>query len=321
MEHQAIGPTCPSELPLVSVIIPAYNAEAFILDAISSIIVQSYPALEILVVDDGSRDGTVALIERTHPNARVIQQANAGAAAARNTGLRAAKGSLICFLDADDGWFPGKLHAQVAHLQQNPETGVVFHRWHVWHPDSEGNYTVPQIEQCTNAQDVDPELSGWIYHHLLLSCVIHTSTVMMRREVVEQIGLFNTELVTGEDYDYWLRVSRQFRIEQLQGIYSFYRVVEGSLTSKPKQINNEYDVLNHAINHWGVASPDGNSVPPRDLNERLAKLAFDFGYAHYYGGSPKIARQAFAQCLKHQPSRWRALAYFFATFARPDPQP
>lgn len=316
MTHQAFDTAPPTEMPLVSVIIPAFNAEAFILEAIDSITAQAYPAVEILVVDDGSRDATVALVKKACPQARVIQQANAGAAAARNTGLKAAQGTFICFLDADDAWFPGKLHAQVAHLTQHPATGVVFHHWYVWQPDPDGQYTAPKVQQCANPQQIDPAHSGWIYHHLLLSCIVHTSTVMMRREVLEKIGLFKTELVTGEDYDYWFRVSRHFQIDKLNGIYSLYRAAEGSLTSTPKQANNEYDVLNHAIKQWGTASPDGNSVSPRELNERQAKLAFDFGYAHYYDGSAKIARQAFAQCLKHQPSRWRAFAYYLATFTR-----
>jgi len=316
MDNQATQPLQLSEMPLVSVIIPAYNAEAFILEAISGVTAQGYPALEILVVDDGSSDGTATLVHRECPQARVIKQANAGAAAARNTGLKAAQGKFICFLDADDGWFPGKLQTQVKHFMRHPETGVVFHQWHVWHPSSDGHYAPLNIQQCTNPQEIDPELSGWIYHHLLLDCVVHTSTVMMRREVPEQIGQFRTELITGEDYDYWIRVSRHFQIDRLKGTYSFYRATEGSLTRMPKQSNNEYDVLNNAIRRWGVASPNAKTVSPHEISKRLAKLAFDFGYAHYYCGSPKIARKAFLQCLKHQPLRWRALAYLFASFTR-----
>lgn len=302
------------DTPLISIIVPAYNAEAFILDAIKSITAQCYPALEILIVDDGSQDSTVALVREACPSAIIIQQTNAGAAAARNTGLKAARGKFLCFLDADDCWLPGKLEAQIKHLKQYPETGAVFHQWFIWHPDSNGHYATPHIQQNPAPQETDAALSGWIYHHLLLDCVVHTSTVMMRREVLDQVGLFKAELVTGEDYDYWLRVSQQFRIDKLRGTYSFYRAAEGSLTSKPKQSNNEYNVLKQAVDRWGTLSPDGLTISKHQLTERLANLAFDFGYAHFYRGSAKTARQAFIQCLKHEPSRWRAFVYYLATF-------
>jgi len=304
------------DTPIVSVIIPAYNAEAFILDALRSIASQDYPNLEIVVVDDGSRDGTVALVRDAYPKAEIIQQPNAGAAAARNAGLKAAKGEFLCFLDADDGWFPGKIRAQVTYLLQHPETGAVFHKWHVWKPDANGQYILPSIQEAPQSPAIEPALSGWIYHRLLLDCIVHTSAIMMRREVLEQVGFFKTNLVTGEDYDYWLRISRTYKIDKLTGIYSYYRAAPDSLTSKPKQFNNEYDVLNTAIQQWGTASPDGQQVSSHDLTARLAQLAFDFGYAHFYQGSTKIARQAFSQCLKHQPFRWRAIAYLLATFVR-----
>lgn len=304
------------ETPLVSVIIPAYNAETFILDALNSITSQDYPTVEIVVVDDGSRDGTVALVEDACPDAKIIQQTNLGAAAARNTGLKAAQGTFICFLDADDGWFPGKIRAQVTYLLQHPETGAVFHKWLVWRPDCDGKYTLPRVHEPPRSLEIDLELSGWIYHRLLLDCVVHTSAIMMRREVFEQVGFFRTELVTGEDYDYWLRISRLYKIDKLKGIYSYYRAAPDSLTSKPKQSNNEYNVLKNAIRQWGNASPNGRAVSSQELTKRLAKLTFDFGYSHFYQGSATVARGAFFQCLKHQPFRWRAMAYLLATFIR-----
>lgn len=109
----------------MSVIIPAYNAEQYVIEAIQSVLDQDYKPVEILLIDDGSQDETVDLVKYNAPQVKIIQQINAGAAAARNTGLRYANGELICFLDADDGWFPGKLTAQVNYLQQHPEVGLV----------------------------------------------------------------------------------------------------------------------------------------------------------------------------------------------------
>jgi glycosyltransferase involved in cell wall biosynthesis len=115
-----------AHIPSVSVIIPAYNAERFVLDAVHSVTAQDYPAIEVLLIDDGSRDRTVAIVEQSAPSVQVIRQPNAGAAAARNTGLRHATGEFICYLDADDGWFAGKLKAQVDYLSRHVNVGAVY---------------------------------------------------------------------------------------------------------------------------------------------------------------------------------------------------
>ena len=198
-----------NQAPLVSVIIPAYNAEKYVLEAIRSVEAQGYGSVEILLIDDGSKDSTVELVRQAAPQVRIIQQANAGAAAARNKGLEEATGDFICFLDADDGWFPGKLKAQVQYLQAHPEVGVCYHKWYVWKPNERGEFLPPQRSEEPVVGEIDPARSGWIYTNLLLDCIVHTSSVMMRREVVRTIGFFKTNLVTGEDYDYWLRVSRK----------------------------------------------------------------------------------------------------------------
>lgn len=300
--------------PLVSVVIPAYNAERYILDALSSVFAQHYEPLEILLVDDGSQDGTVALVEREAPGVRIIRQANAGAAAARNIGLQAARGDLICLLDADDGWFPGKLVAQVEYLRGHPEVGMVFHHWLVWQPDEHGRY-VPPVCSGDQAEGADPAYSGWLYPQLLLDCVVHTSTVMLRRQVVDDIGLFDTRLINGEDYDYWLRVSRRYEIHKLAAVYSFYREVDGSLTKQalPKPENYEYRVISRAIRQWGLTSPDGRSISQAQAARRLGKLAFNFGLEHFSGGSPAVASEAFRVALRHEPFRFKALLFMIAT--------
>lgn len=305
------------QAPFVSVIIPAYNAEQYVLEAIRSVLDQNYEPIEILLVDDGSSDGTVDLVRRKAPQVQIIQQANGGAAAARNTGLRCARGELICFLDADDGWFPGKLAAQVNYLQQHPEVGLVFHRWLVWKPDENGAYIKPQEFSPQVLGEIDPSCSGWIYPQLLLDSIVHTSTVMMRRQVFQDTGFFDTTLAIGEDYHYWLRVSRKHEIHKLTGVYSFYRESAGSLTKIPKSENYGYRVVKEAMDQWGLSSPDGSSLISKDLaRKRLAGLAFGYGYGHLNYGSAKLAKIAFLKALRHEPLRWRTLVYFFAALFR-----
>src|SRR4051794_18669312 len=120
------------DLPLVSALMAAYNAEPFIAEALNSALGQDWPAdrLEVIVVDDGSTDGTAALVEEgaaRHPGrVKLIRQANGGACAAVNTALHAARGTLLALLDADDAWPAGKLRAQVGLLQSRPEVGLVY---------------------------------------------------------------------------------------------------------------------------------------------------------------------------------------------------
>ncbi|MCC6194988.1 MAG: glycosyltransferase family 2 protein [Burkholderiales bacterium] len=301
------------DAPPVSVVIPAYNAGRFVLEAIAGARQQEYPSLEIIVVDDGSSDGTADLVARHAPDVRLIRQVNAGAAAARNTGMRHATGELLCFLDADDGWLPGKLAAQVVYLMAHPEVGAVFHRWLVLRPGVDGTFAAPRQPALPAPGTIEAASSGWIYSRLLLDCIVHTSTIMIRRQVAHSVGGFDTTLATGEDYDYWLRLSRQCEIHKLAGTYSFYRETAGGLTSAPKAQNNEYRVVENAVRQWGRAGPDGTQASQAQVSRRLGKLSFDFGHAHYHAGSPRLARTAFAQALRHDPTRWRAAAYFLAS--------
>lgn len=303
---------------LVSVIIPAYNAESYVLEAIKSVLIQSYTPVEILLIDDGSTDKTVERVQVATPEVKIIRQQNAGVAAARNTGLREARGCYVAFLDADDGWLPGKLSAQTRYLQSHPEVGLVFHSWKVWKPDSDGVYRWPQhtpIEPETE-QSIEPDLAGWLYLSLLLDCGVHTSTVMVRREIIDKVGFFDTDLVSGEDYDYWLRISRVCEMHKLSEIYSFYRGVEGSLSNKPKSINYEYEVISRALLKWGLVSPHGQVMPYRRIERRLAGLAFSYGYYHYHQGISTLALSAFARALHHDPLNWRAIIYWVFSWLR-----
>ncbi|MBP8276300.1 MAG: glycosyltransferase family 2 protein [Propionivibrio sp.] len=304
------------DLPLVSVVIPAYNASRYVREALQSVVDQHYAPIEILLVDDGSTDDTVELVRKQFPQVRIISQPNSGVATARNTGLDQAVGDLVCFLDADDGWYPGKLHAQVSHLQTHPETGAVYHTWRVWPPETNGCFqALPDLPPQDPAA-IDPEKSGWIYPQLLMDCIVHTSSVMIRRGWLEKVGRFKPDLINGEDYDFWLRLSRLTQIDKLAGVYSFYRGSPGSLTRSVKPINYEYEVISSALAQWGRVAPDGRELPKVKIERRLGKLAFDFAYGHYLSGSPRLARRASLQALRYDPSRLKAVFFYLASLFR-----
>jgi len=297
--------------PLVSVVIPAYNCGQFIGDALDSVVDQNYPALEVFVVDDGSTDDTCEVVARYGSAVTLMRQRNAGAAVARNEGLRRARGKYIALLDADDLWLPGKLRLQVDHLERNVDVAMCCTRWHLLHPDAAGRYQIERARAPESAT-VDPNCAGWIYCELLLDCEVWTSTVVMRRELSERVGGFDAELRRGQDYDYWLRASRVTRIDRLDAPLALYRL-QVAHDRKFPDTNWELAVIRGAIERWGATGPDGRALPPAELRARLWALNYRFGSMQYHGGRYALARAAFAAALRERPTHPKTMLYFLAS--------
>ncbi len=298
--------------PLVSVIMPAYNARAYLRQAVLSVLEQDYPNVELIVVDDGSTDGTDQEAERYGERVHLLRQKNRGPAAARNLGIRHAKGDLIAFLDADDVWLPGKLSAQVAQLQQHPDVGLVYGGFVRWESKADGSFDPPPPPAAEDSKVplVDAH-SGWIYHELLLDNIVHIITAMVRRTVVDELCGLDEQLPTGEDYDFWLRLSRFCRVHKLNRTLAYYRIHTASITRIPRPENNEYRVLARTLEAFGPTGPDGVGVPQNKLTARLFGLCFVHGYFHYWQGEPLVARSAFRQAIRHDPWRPKAWVYVF----------
>lgn len=184
---------------LITAIIPTYNRVAHLERAIASVVAQTQPCDELIVVDDGSTDGTVALVEQLSASAtipiRLLRQENRGAAAARNSGIRMAKGRLLAFLDSDDWWLPHKLALQTAALQAHPHV-LISHTREIWFRHG---------QRVNQKKKHDPP-EGDIFAASLRMCVVGMSTVMARRELFDRYGMFAESLPCCEDYDLWLRV-------------------------------------------------------------------------------------------------------------------
>lgn len=300
-----------THFPLVSVIMPAYNARPYIAEAINSVLEQDYPHVELIVIDDGSRDGTAECAESFGERVKVIRQANAGVATARNKGLAEARGELIAFLDADDVWLPGKLKAQVEYLHAHPETGVVYGVFSRWHAKPDGSFDPPPSPEVSDPQNsLIAEHSGWIYTKLLFDNIVHIITAMVRREVVEKLTGFDQSLPTGEDYDFWLRMSRHFRADKLNRVLAYYRIHATSITKVPRAENNEYRALKKMLDQYGLVGPDGASVTQRQMNDRLYQLCFSHGYFHYWGGDLSCAKSFFKLAMNYKIYSPKAYAYF-----------
>ena len=290
--------------PLVSVIIPVYNCADYVAEAIESALAQDWPHKEVLVVNDGSTDNCLAILQGFGDRIRLIDQKNAGPPAARNQGLAAARGAYIAFLDADDVWLQGKLSAQVRHMQAHHEVHTVFTDWHVWAPDTSGRFVRPPELECHSVTDqVDKANSGWLYHRLLLDCALLTTTVMLRASMVQRIGGFDLSLWNGDDYDYWLRASREGKITKLQSVGAFYRCVPGSVSRKPNTANYGHKVLAQALSRWGLTGPDGPAVDNATMQRRLLRVQAEHAHIHLLRGDPQIAFNTYIRILKSHPAR------------------
>lgn len=173
--------------PLVSVIIPVYNGAAYLAEALDSALAQDYQPLEVIVVDDGSTDQTAEIV-RAYPAVRYLAQANQGHGAARNTGIAAAQGELIAFLDADDLWVPHKLSMQVGHLLAHPDLG----------------YTISHLRIMIEPGVAKP---AWLNDRLSLeyAAAYLPSALLVRRRVLEEVGGFDVSLWCSNDSDWFFR--------------------------------------------------------------------------------------------------------------------
>jgi glycosyltransferase involved in cell wall biosynthesis len=198
----------PGSHPQVSVVIPAYNAQAHLAQCLASVSGQVRDFdIEIIVVDDDSADDTVE-IARDTPGVCCITQPNRGPSAARNLGIAVARGQYIAFLDADDLWPPGKLQAQIRLLQQHPELALVFGDCRQFDASGQRPRTEFQANQLGAAAWGPGPAVPDAYARLLEVNFITTGSVVVRRDVLRQVGGFAVDLRLVEDLDLWLRIAR-----------------------------------------------------------------------------------------------------------------
>lgn len=193
-------------MPTVSVILTAYNRSGFLPEAIESVLSQDFRDFEFLLVDDGSTDDTLDLIQPYHHHVLFIRHCrNRGVSAARNTGIACSSGKLISFLDSDDLWKKNKLSSQIAFLRMHPDYQICYTN-EVWLRDG----------AWLNQKSKHQKFSGDIFERLLPLCIISPSSVMIARKVLDQTGGFDESFPACEDYDLWLRIGCRFLIGYLE---------------------------------------------------------------------------------------------------------
>jgi glycosyltransferase involved in cell wall biosynthesis len=276
--------------PLVSAIICTHPSARFVAQAVESALAQTYPRVEVLVVDDGSTDATARVLAPYGARVRYLPQRNRGTPAARNAGIRSARGSVLAFLDADDWWRPEKLEKAVA-LLANPRVALV-HSNLVYLREETGEH----VPNPRPRQDYAGKCYGPLFH----SNGINLSSAVVRRTFVEKVGLFDESLSLCEDYDLWLRLARWYEFAYVPELLTVSRLPPWN--SSPRALGMArwcLAVLEKALFAdpclWAL-------VGERAVRERLFGLYFDCGYLAFNNEGLGEARSCFWRALRWRPS-------------------
>lgn len=191
-------------MAFISVIIPSFNRANLLQRALNSVYAQSLPAGEVIVIDDGSTDNTQQIVTQHFPQADYIYQDNQGVSAARNAGIKRAKGDWLAFLDSDDEWLTHKLCQQVNALKSTDIK--VCHTEEIWIRKG------LRVNQMQKHKKTD----GWIFKHCLPLCAMSPSSIMIHRDVFDCVGLFDSSFLACEDYDLWLKITPHFPVLLIQ---------------------------------------------------------------------------------------------------------
>jgi hypothetical protein len=218
-------------MALISVVMPCYNVERFLPGAIQSVLNQTYQDFELIIVDDGSTDGSAQVIHSfDDPRMHYLRRANGGPGKALNTGMRAATGEFVAFLDADDLMLPHRLATQLGVLEANPALSVVGSGF-TWIDENDQGIFWPH-HSWQHAMELN-DISSWLF-----DCPFVRSTVMLRRRAWEDVGGFDEDLRGGEDWNFWMRlVLSGHRMAWHQEVVALYRRWAGSLSEDAQRMS------------------------------------------------------------------------------------
>ena len=185
----------------ISIIIPTFNRKLFLLNAIDSVLNQTYQNIELIIIDDGSSDKTINKLKQYKSQIKIYSQINKGVSAARNKGIKISQNDWVAFLDSDDRWHPKKLEKQINYLKKNPKYKIC-HTDEIW---------------IRNAIRVNPhykhkKYGGYIFDKCLDICRISPSSALIHKSIFDNVGLFDENLPVTEDYDLWLKITAKFPV-------------------------------------------------------------------------------------------------------------
>jgi len=287
---------------MVSVVIPAYNADPWIAETLDSVLEQTFRDFEVIVVDDGSTDQTPELAASYGDQIRYLHKENGGTPSARNAGIRAARGSYIAFVDADDLWRPEKLEIQMQLFHDDPDLAWVYSSAILF--EEQVNQLLYRVNQGMKMY------AGDILRPLLLSSFICSATPVIRRDVFDTVGYFEESFPHSDEWDMWLRIAAKYEVGFVDQPLAKHRI---HANSKIGRMNFEFcyrarlTVVENAVSR----NPDRLS----DLRERaIASVCTGMGQWMLKRKDPVAARKMFARAIHLHHSDIRSFGYWIATF-------
>ncbi|MBY6032512.1 glycosyltransferase [Marinobacter daepoensis] len=245
--------------PLISIITPTFNRAEFIVEAVESVMAQSYPHFEFLIVDDGSTDNTVELLQPFLEDNRVrlFQQENQGQSVARNVALAESSGDFICFLDSDNYWPLDKLENQLRLFDEHPGVDILYG----------DNVIIDEHGKEVSRKNMT-RYSGKIAACMIRDNCVAMNTTMARRRCFDEMGGMSGKRRVADDYDLWLRFSAKYEFRYEPEYWAWYRVMDDQISSDKTR---RFQVNENIIRDFR-----------RDYPEALSSKEFDQGFAYFY---------------------------------------
>jgi glycosyltransferase involved in cell wall biosynthesis len=288
--------------PLVSVIIPAYNASAWITETISSVLEQDFNDYEIIVVNDGSTDETADVIASFGDKVKCIHKKNGGQASARNAGIKIAKGKYIAFLDSDDLWIKEKLKLQLELIKTSDV------KWVYSDAIAFDNHNKKPLYKFS---EISKQYNGDILKSIFKSCFIPSPTPIIQSTVFSEVGLFNenSSMRNREDWEMWIRIASIYPIALIPAPLAYYRVHSANSTSREslyaRMIGNIAVIEEAALRESKRLGPIKNSV--------LSMIYFSYGLTQALEGNESEARKMFYKSILQTPFQVKLYIYWVLT--------
>ena len=287
-------------MPRVSVVIPCYNNKPYLRECLDSVLNQTLTDYEVILIDDGSTDGTSEIIQSYLPRIKYLRQPNQGPAAARNAGIEAASGEYIAFQDADDLWYPEKLEVQLKFMEANPRFAWVY--------TDMCTYNDRQTLQASWFSD-RPTHQGKVFEQLINNNFIPTITVMIKKEALLSVNCFDVNLRSCEDKDLWLRLAWKYEVGRLNKVLAKRRFHSNNLCRDNRLlIASEVEVM-HKLRKM-VSDLRLQQI----LENKISKLHFELGYFYFARNELARAREFFRKSNQREHFDLRTHLYYYSTF-------
>jgi len=295
----------------ISIVMPVLNGQKYIGESLQSILDQTYRNYELILINDGSTDGTEAIVRSFiskmdikyvhHPTAQ-------GIARSVNDGISRTSGDYICFLDHDDAWFPEFLETQVRYLLEHPDVGMVHADFQTIDP--EGGI----IEHSAAACRRRTRPSGHVFRELFWDSFIVANSVLIRRECFDRLGGFDETLLWG-DYHMWLRIARHYKVDYVPRVLTKYRQHPAQSTRSTAVGQAAGDpVAALAIRKLVECDPEIKRILGESaIRRRLASLYFGLGHVWWLKGADGNARTSIAKAIRFWPAKPRYYLVYVAT--------